>query len=579
MMAEASLSSASGTASDRAQLKGAMSIEDDVAYRARSGKSIRAMIAIGWAKPLSIGLRIWNDTRLHVNALVTRGLQRRCVENPTESMRKTQDEFNSKSDSSLRPAGPTPAFWLCLVMVTTLAAGLRIHNLDRASFWVDELNTVRGVADLSGMHKSKVFGYVPTALGLWAYGVNPSDIPIEAPEKWQSMGINEWTCRLPSALIGILTIPLLGLACCRLLGPRVASILMLLLAVAPWHIYWSQASRFYTQQFLFYNICLIWYFIATRDASRMRMAWSLAVLLLAFLSQPPALVIAAVFALDWLWGLVRRQPVRWGVFGWVGAIVTLVICAAVLSLDVSRNPSQWSQFAGDHYNTVRTMILGTVFMVGPAVVMFGLVSVWGRLRRGDRLVTFLLLAAVTPPIVYAIVSIRSYVGLRYAFVCVFGWLALAAIGIDRTYAVLRQRLGVVTATVPGALVLVSMAWTNYGYYTSGVGYHTRWRDAFAYVAAHRQPGDKVACPKPMVGRYYLQDAAVQVMPHSRDQLVALDSPTWLVDETDDVIRGKVHSWMNDVTELKAYFDVRVVQPHSSVKVFRFDPARRRPQRS
>ncbi len=575
MIAWLSLSSASRIEADRMLVNDGWPAGNNTGCRTRSRHSCRTLIASGLANFVSVVQRAWSCAVSNVNALVPRGSRGQRAKPPVDQMRQAQVELNWKSDSTLQPAAPTPGFWLCLVVVTALAAGLRIHNLDRASFWVDELNTVRDCANLSEIHKSKVLGYVPTALGLWAYGVKPSEIPIDAPEKWRAMGINEWTCRLPSALIGIVTIPLLGLACCRLFGPRVAGILMLLLAVAPWHIFWSQASRFYTQQFLFYNLCLIWYFVATRDASRARMAWSFVVLLLAFLSQPPALVIAAVFGLDWLWGLARRQPVRWGAFGWVGAIATLAICAGVLSLDVSRNPSQWSQFSGDHYNTVKTLILGTVFMVGPAVVMFGLLSVWGRLRRGDRLVTFLLLAAVMPTVAYAIISMRSYVGLRYVFVCVFGWLALAAIGIDHTYTILRQRAGWVTAVVPAALLLVAMAWTNYGYYTSGVGYHTRWRDAFAYVAAHRQPGDLVVCPNPMIGRYYLQDAAVQTMPRSSDGLVAVQKPMWLVDETDDVIHGSVHSWMYDATDLKAYFDVRVVQPHSSVKVFRFDPARRK----
>ncbi len=460
---------------------------------------------------------------------------------------------------------------LWLLAITVLAAGLRFYRVDAPGFWVDELHTIRNCANLTAIHKTKALGFVPTAIGLQIQGVNLSELVADAPETWQARGVTEWSSRLASVVIGVLSVPLLGIVSCRLLGARVAILLSLLLAVAPWHLYWSQASRFYTQQFLFYNLSLLWYFKATRDGSRIRMVAALAFAVLAFFSQPPGAVIAGVFALDWIIGLARRTPVRLGKIGWIGAALALTVCAVVWMIDYTNRPADWDRFVGDLFHSPAKMILGTVFMTGPAVVFLAAVSAWDGLRRWDRLSVYLVLAAVVPPLAFALVSTFNYVGLRYSFVCLFGWLALAAIGLDRLYIVLREKLGRLPACAPLGLLLISMMLMNYGYFTSGAGFHPRWRDAFAYVARHRVEGELVATSDPIIGKYYLEDAAVQDSPNTREGLAELDRTTWIVIEAEDAIRGRVKSWLDGAAELKGVFDVRVVQPYSSVRVYRFDP--------
>ncbi|MBN1342111.1 MAG: glycosyltransferase family 39 protein [Phycisphaerae bacterium] len=470
----------------------------------------------------------------------------------------------SPTDPDRRPGG---GFYLAIAVFTLLAAVLRLYRLDTTSFWVDELLTVRTCGKLDQMHKSKVFGFVPTALGLMAYGVSPSEIPLDEPERWRAMGISEASSRIGSALVGIVTIPLLGLASCRLLGVRAAGILTLLLAVAPWHIYWSQASRFYSLQFLFYTLALIVYFTATQERSPRRFVMAMVFLILAFLSQPPALVVCAVFAADWLIGLVSRQPVRLGPFGWAAAIASLIVCMAVLGYDVSHAPKDWTQFAGDLRQSPSKMTLGTVYMVGPGVALFAVLTAVQQLSERRRLAIYLALASILPPLVYAVVSTRSYVGLRYAFVCLYGWLALAAIGAERIDHVLRPRLGRALAFSPLGLLLASMLLVDFAYHTGAGGFHTRWRDGFEYVAARKKPGEFVATDREIIGKYYLEDATVGRRPSSAEELRKIEHPLWIVVEAEDAIRGPVHRWLGDVAALKACFNLRVLQPYSSVHVY------------
>ncbi|MCH7872408.1 MAG: glycosyltransferase family 39 protein [Planctomycetes bacterium] len=465
----------------------------------------------------------------------------------------------------------TGAFILWLAGMTILAGGFRLYHLDAASFWVDELNTIRVCAELSDTHKSKVFGYLPTAVGLWLHGANPSELGSTAYETWRAKGVTEWSSRIASAIIGILCIPVLGLASCRILGRRVAGLLALFLAVAPWHVYWSQASRFYSQQFLFYTLALIWYYRATHERSRGRFVAAMIAMVLAFLSQPPALIICTVFAADWLIGAVRRKPVRLDWFGWAAAAVALGTCAAILALDIRNAPDDWAKFSGDLYQAPATMILGAVYMIGPAVVLVAALTAWRMAKDGQRILRYLILTAVVPPILYAVISTRSYVGLRYAFICFYGWLALAALGTDRLYVVLRHQCGRALAAAPIGLVLIAMLLMDYGYFTSGVGYHTRWRDAFAYVKDHRAAGDRVLCQHPMIGQYYLEDITVEKLPKGADALSTSVHPAWIVSESEDAIRGRVLSWVGEAAVLQAVFDIRVVQPYSSVRVYRYEP--------
>jgi hypothetical protein len=468
---------------------------------------------------------------------------------------------------------PTRAFYLWLVGITIIAGCFRLYHLGTASFWFDELFTVRACAKYGAtppLYKTKVLGYMPTSLGLWAQNISPTAIPSLEPETWRSLGITEVPVRLASVSLGILTIPILGLASCRIIGTRAASFLALLLAIAPWHIYWSQAARFYTLQFLLYNLSLCWYYTATRRASRPHMIGSMLFMVLAFLAQPPALVIVGIFACDWVAGLIRKKPVRLGMFGWVCGIAALALCGMSLTANVVEAPAKWTQFVGHLYQTPTRLILGTVYMVGPGVAVFSLVTGWWLFASHRRLAIYLLLAAAAPTLVYACVSLRSYVGLRYTFVCLYAWLALAAIGSDQLYQVLRPRVGRLIAMSPLGWMLIAMMVMNHAYFTSGVGFHPRWREAYAYVANHRQPGDAV-CGFPLMGRYYLEDRDVKFVPVDAEQLQAFDRPVWVVVNTNEEEMRSRLRWLDDLAELKAYFDLRVVQPSVSVRVYRYEP--------
>ena len=114
---------------------------------------------------------------------------------------------------------------------------------------------------------------------------------------------------------------------------------------------------------------------------------------------------------------------------------------------------------------------------------------------------------------------------------------------------------------------------NYGYFTDGYGFRNRWPEAFAYVAEHRQPGEAVCSGRK--GQYYLEDPDIHSLVNmsSCDDLRAIGRPSWIVYRAASPADPGGFAWVDECSELKAYFDTRVLQPYSSIRVYYYDPDR------
>jgi hypothetical protein len=487
------------------------------------------------------------------------------------------------------------ALWWWLAAATAVAAVLRLYNLDVAGFWVDELYSIYAAADLSLMHTSKVLGYIPTWALLWVSGVNPWEIPTEGFDSsiWREMGITPTSARLGSALVGIISVPLIALASRRLLGSGGAVMVALLLATSPWHIYWSQAARFYSLQFLLYTLALIFYFRATRSASfggsarggraargsRVQFVVAMAFVVLAFLSQPTALSILALFGADWLIAQLRGRPLRLEAFHWLVGVGTVGVCAAVFVHDYLAAPEQWAQFVafeGAAYQPPHQLGMGAVYMTGPAVIVTAIAAAWALRRSKPRLSIYLLLAALLPIGVFAVWSIGNAVGLRYLLICLYGWLALAAVGLDRIGWLIHRRMSSqVLALAPLAVVVVASSHLLLAYYTSAYGFHPRWPEAYSYVEARALPGDVISCRHPIVGRYYLQSPDVVHLPLGPEELEKLaresgSGRVWLVVESEGTSQRDIGPWIHEHTQLMESLELAVPRPISRVTVLLYE---------
>lgn len=462
-------------------------------------------------------------------------------------------------------------FAIRLIVITVIAAGLRLYQLGEGSFWLDELYTINGSSQLEQMHNSKAFGYVPTVIGLHLAGIDPSNIPAESAT-WQSMGLNEFVVRLPTAIVGILTIPIIVIASVRLLGMRGAIIIGLLLAMAPWHIYWSQAARFYIPQFLFYTLSIVFYFIGTRHQSRPHFFASMACMVLAFLSQPTALIVLGVFMADWAVAWARKRPLAIGAFEWCCGCAAVLLCLGIVSYDIWAAPSQWTHFVeeGSRHQSPWRLLMGAQYMIGPVVGVFAMMTVIGTWRTDERRAVYFLATAVIPILTFAAVSAWAFVGLRYAFIALFGWLALTAIGTDVLQRALRPRYGTILSWSPLVIIAASMMTSNYIYFNSSGNFHARWRDAAEFVRAHRQPHEAVAASDTHTAAYYMQES-VSGLPASIDDVGKLTDPTWFIVEVTHACTRTGRYWLLPDAELVEVFPLRIIHGTSIMQVYKFTP--------
>jgi 4-amino-4-deoxy-L-arabinose transferase-like glycosyltransferase len=153
-----------------------------------------------------------------------------------------------------RPAGPerrganrgpsAPWTLITLLIIVAVAGWLRFASLGRLSFWADE------------------FPHAVAARGLLDEGkpILPSGREYRRAEaqtvavaaSMRVFGENEAAARLPSAAVGLLTVPLLWLALRRRFGEGAALAAAAIVAVMPLHVAHSRSARFYAAFVLAY---------------------------------------------------------------------------------------------------------------------------------------------------------------------------------------------------------------------------------------------------------------------------------------------------------------------------------------
>ncbi|MCP4293459.1 MAG: glycosyltransferase family 39 protein [bacterium] len=134
--------------------------------------------------------------------------------------------------------------WNFILLVTVLATILRFYRLDGQSLWVDEILTWNMIRPREDIH-------------LWTQVWDSIQAPLYLLFVWPLMRISEteFMMRLPSAVAGVLTIPVFATLLSRLVDVRAARLGTLLLAVSPFHVWYSQEGRGYS--FLVFFVVLL----------------------------------------------------------------------------------------------------------------------------------------------------------------------------------------------------------------------------------------------------------------------------------------------------------------------------------
>jgi hypothetical protein len=499
--------------------------------------------------------------------------ERRCAGEPT----LTSDE--AVGDSAASRLGISSA----LLGIVAGALLLRLHNLEQWGLWDDELFSVKHAIELTDFLTLRVLAWLPHRIAFELAGVDVASLDPGQIWTWRAAGITEWTMRAPVALLGALTILVLWFASRRTLGVRPTLWLCLLLALSPWHLWMSQVCRFYMQLFLLYNLALLLYYRATLEGSLARAAGAMACLVLAFYTSPIALMILGVFGIDVAVSWLRRRPtgMRRAFWAMGGAAIAICLVGILPDFNAGLDPSgavftRYAEFDGTS-QSIAVLTMGMIYLIGISVVVIAALGFWALFQRNERLAILLAAASVVPLAVFIGFNLLGKdTHVRYTFVALFAWLALAAVGIEVMVAALRPRWGKVISALPGLALLATFALADYIYMTGGAGYRPLWPRAMAYVEAHRRPGELLGgdWAAHRVIQYYLGDPDAVLLPHGfsdRDMRERVPRPAWILLQAYHPSSGDRTRELSAAGALQAYFTTRVAQPNHSINVYYYTP--------
>jgi mannosyltransferase len=427
--------------------------------------------------------------------------------------------------------------------ILVLTVALRFFSIGQWSFWGDEFITVRNALNMD-WHLAflKPLSLILTRVSL--------DI-------W---GLSEASARLAAAVIGILTVPVLYLLARKMSHVSVAILASLLLAVAPWHIYWSQNARFYTALLLFFTIALFFFYLALEHD---KIIYLLASMLFLFLAIQERLIGAFLIPVIVLYiiflkvlpfqtppGLRWRNLVIFFLPGLLGAAYLILTHPAI------RDLSQWDTAFSFVNNSPLWLVGGFAFYLGIPVVCLAALGAIRLLMRWDRLGLLLSLAAIIPILALTVLSLFQYTANRYAFVSVTSILLLAAFALFELFAALKNSQRLLGLGIL-ALVVLSAMGDNFLYFQYQNGNRDDWQAAFAYIDQRRDAGDRVVTTHPELAQYYLNDSALSMMAIDDPQaLAARDGRTWFILDltAPDKAPGMFH-WIIENATYQVEFDV------------------------
>jgi mannosyltransferase len=436
---------------------------------------------------------------------------------------------------------------IILAAVTLLASILRFYKLGQWSFWGDEFITVRNALNMG-----------------WESAITRPISLILTKVFIEAAGVSEATARIASASIGVVTIPVLFFYSRKMTNSSVALIASLLLAVAPWHIYWSQSARFYTALLLFFTMALYFFYLALEHDRIIYLLFSMVFLFLSLQERMlgaffvPIVVIYVVL----LKVLPFQAPpgLRWrnlAVFflpGFIGAAYL------ILTQSTIRDPSRWINLFGFVNNSPLWLLGGFVFYLGIPVVCLAAIGSIRLLSKWNRLGLMLSLAAALPIMAIVIISFFQYTANRYAFISVTSIVLLAAITLDELIVALKGSVKSIAFAVV-VIVLLSGLADNFLYFQYQNGNRDNWKGALEFIAREMTAEDQVAAVDIYLAEFYLQHSVIDL--HYLEQVGAdlvtqNQGSTWfLLDLTAPDKTPQTTKWVREHARFVRDFDVVV----------------------
>jgi mannosyltransferase len=413
---------------------------------------------------------------------------------------------------------------LLLWSAILIGAFLRLYRLGAQSIWGDEALTLQVYT--VGHSFSQLMSNV------WHRAFHPPLYFIIA-HYWYMLGKSEFMLRFPSAVFGIAAIPVVYRIARSLFGPRTGAISAVVVALSPFHIWYSQEARMYSLQILLVAASMMLFLRAWKPATRWDMPGYGLVTVLGLYTQISTALLVAAQSLFISFASVRR-PRRLAVWIATEAVIVIVFLPWMLHFMTSHSAIGSEGTIG--FNREKSPVhiayalytLGVGYSLGPSVsalhflppriaimrhlpviavsaLVFGMLFTLGLMHahRTNRFGFWMLVTGFFVPV--ALVGIASLLpgvplNPRYVIVAIVPYWIIIALGVESCT---RRPVGWVMPACAMALLGVSL----FNHYSLPVYAKQDVRSAVALVDEHARPGDVAIVSSIEIGGpfiYYLK---------------------------------------------------------------------------
>jgi mannosyltransferase len=461
-----------------------------------------------------------------------------------------------------------------LLLITILAAALRFYKLGAWSFWIDEIFTINHAVRHFG-NIGLLLDHIPPARN-WV----PMSVILTA-QVLNLLGINEWSARLVSVVIGVFTIPMLYFPLRKIFGNQVMLIALLLLAISPWHIFWSQNARFYTSLLLLSTLALFaFFYIIEHDRPVFLLLFYVLLYLASSERLTVFLIVPVIFGYIFsLWVLpiekpkgLNRKTVLLSVLPLI-LFALLEVCRSAF-LGSSLTISILDTFSGQPNTTPLRLTLSIIYRISVPVFILGLFGGIYTITTKQRAGLFVFISATLPVLLLIVLSMFMFTVDRYIFITLLPWLILCAMAVKELF-FQAKRFAVLLPCGVLMIFLFSSMSDIYLYYQFQNGNRPNWKDAYGYVERNIESGDIVYTTGFQLGEYYLPAADNRYINSFEPANLAENesiSYWFVIDESIGGVNPDIYSWIQDFSTLVRSEEVYLPGKSMSIRIYQYSSA-------